>query len=193
MAQIRPKPARPPSSRPPAMRRRSQRRKRRIGSSVAKVGPPLSILDEPSPTIEGTSTTENAMLFWVGWFARFHLAPEGPRYVPHQIRTLDCPVCRPDGTPVLHADGQPLMMLLHPRSGACSHRRSSPLDGPPLAHRPAGRLDTKIRHSRRCACRVQRHAGTCCPPVADLHPTTIFAADKRDLLRTFVAKTTHRG
>lgn len=110
MAQIRPKPARPPSSRPPAMRRRSQRRKRRIGSSVAKVGPPLSILDEPSPTINGTSTTENAMLFWVGWFARFHLDPEGPRYVPHQIRTLDRPVCRPDGTPVLHADGQPLMM-----------------------------------------------------------------------------------
>ena len=108
MAQIRPKPARPPSSRPPAMRRRSQRRKRRIGSSVAKVGPPRSILDEPSPTINGTSTTENAMLFWVGWFARFHL--DQPCLVPYELKTLNRPVCRQDGTPVLQADGQPSMM-----------------------------------------------------------------------------------
>lgn len=79
------------------MRRRSQRRKRRIGSSVAKVGPPLSILDEPSPTIDGTSTSENAMLFWVGWFARFHTDPEGPSYVPYEIKTLDCPIFGSNG------------------------------------------------------------------------------------------------
>lgn len=97
MAQIRPKPARPPSSQPPAMRCRTQRRKRRIGFNVAKLGPPLSILDEPSPTIDGTSTTENAMLFWVGWFARFHTDPEGPSFVPYEIKTLDCPILGSDG------------------------------------------------------------------------------------------------
>lgn len=108
------------------MRRRTQRRKRRIGSNVAKLGPPLSILDEPSPTIDNTDTTESAMLFWVGWFARFHLDHEGGQYVPYKIKTLDRPVCRRDGTPILHADGQPVMMR-----GVCevAHARS-------VAHRP---------------------------------------------------------
>lgn len=71
-------------------------------------GPPLSILALPSPTIGSTCTTHNEMLFWVGWFARFHV--EAPRYVPYQLKTLDCPVVRKDGSAVLHGDGQPQLM-----------------------------------------------------------------------------------
>lgn len=69
-------------------------------------GPPLSILGQPSPSI--ASTTHNEMLFWVGWFARFHA--DGAPYVPYEIKTLDCPVVHADGSPVLGQDGHPQMM-----------------------------------------------------------------------------------
>lgn len=66
------------------------------------------MLGQPSPPIADTCTTHNEMLFWVGWFARFH---EGePRHVPYELKTLDCPVMREDGSPVLRSDGQPQMM-----------------------------------------------------------------------------------
>jgi hypothetical protein len=48
------------------------------------------------------------MLFFVGWFARFHT--EGLSYVPYEIKTLDRPVVKADGSPVLRGDGQPQRM-----------------------------------------------------------------------------------
>lgn len=69
---------------------------------------PLAILALPSPAVGNTCTTHNEMLFWVGWFARFH--NDSPPYVPYELKTLDCPVVRADGSPALLSDGQPQMM-----------------------------------------------------------------------------------
>lgn len=68
----------------------------------------LAMLAQPSPFIGDTCTTHNQMLFWVGWFARFHT--DGRTYVPYEIKTIDCPVVRSDGSPMLKGDGQPQMM-----------------------------------------------------------------------------------
>lgn len=68
----------------------------------------LAILSQPSSRIGDTYTTHNQMLFWVGWFARFHT--DGKTYVPYELRTIDCPVISSDGSPVLDADGKPQVM-----------------------------------------------------------------------------------
>ena len=85
----------------------SRRQPPRPGGSRRR-GPPLSILAIPSPTLSDTCTTYNEMLFWVGWFARFH--SDGPNHVPYEIKTLDRPVVGEDGRPRLHSDGQPQKM-----------------------------------------------------------------------------------
>lgn len=48
------------------------------------------------------------MLFWVGCFYRLHKRRK--RLIPVQIKTLDCPIQRPDGSPVTGSDGQPVLM-----------------------------------------------------------------------------------
>lgn len=79
------------------------RRKHKTRVACNCSGPPLATLGYPSPSIDGTRTTHNDMLFWVGWFARFH--SERPAYVPYEIKTIDCPVVRADGSPLLRDDG----------------------------------------------------------------------------------------
>lgn len=85
----------------------SRRHSPRSGVSRRR-GPPLSILAIPSPNLGDTCTTHNEMLFWVGWFARFH--SDGLNHVPYEIKTLDRPVVGMDGLPRLHSDGQPQKM-----------------------------------------------------------------------------------
>src|SRR5262245_7915838 len=96
----------PPFSKPRNARRRG------TGAARAPVqasgeGPSLSLLGLPSPALGHTCTTHNEMLFWIGWFARFH---SDGLYVPHELKTLDRPVLSVDGSPVLGQDGQPQTM-----------------------------------------------------------------------------------
>lgn len=92
------------------VRRRAKRGTTPNGSAKRALrAPPIRASAEaPSPTIADTCTTHKEMLDWVAWFARFHT--EEPPYVPYEIKTIDCPVVRADGSPVLRSDGQPQMM-----------------------------------------------------------------------------------
>lgn len=67
-----------------------------------------TLLTEPSPTIPGSTTTEHEMLFWVGLFFRLHQRRK--RLIPVQLKTLDCPVEKADGSPVTSEDGRPVLM-----------------------------------------------------------------------------------
>lgn len=80
----------------------------RLPAHIWSNGPPRSILSIPSPTVGDTCTTHNEMLFWIGWFARFHL--DGSPYVPYELKTIDCPVVRADGSALLRDDGQQQIM-----------------------------------------------------------------------------------
>lgn len=113
MAQIYSKSAKQPlREAKPVSRRSSRQRAQRFLSTDANanVGPPLSILGIPSPAIGDTSTTHNAMLFWIGWFARFHTDPDGVQYVPYELATIDCPVTREGGSALEGAHGRPQVM-----------------------------------------------------------------------------------
>lgn len=88
--------------------RPKRRRSTRPPVRAATKGKHLTMLSQPSPPIGDTCTTHNQMLFWVGWFARFHT--DGRPYVPYEIKTIDCPIVRSDGSPVLDADGKPKVM-----------------------------------------------------------------------------------
>mgnify|MGYP000034056510 CR=1 FL=1 len=55
-----------------------------------------TLVIEPSPTLPGSATTENEMLFWVGCFYRLHQRRK--RLIPVHIKTLDCPVAMADGS-----------------------------------------------------------------------------------------------
>ena len=67
-----------------------------------------TLVIEPSPTLPGSTTTENEMLFWVGFFYRLHQRRK--RLIPVHIKTLDCPVAQTDGSPVTCGDGRPVLM-----------------------------------------------------------------------------------
>lgn len=88
--------------------RRTRRQAARSPVRATRQNQHLALLAMPSPAIGDTCTTHNQMLFWVGWFARFHT--DGPPYVPYEIKTIDCPVVHGDGSPVLRSDGQQQMM-----------------------------------------------------------------------------------
>lgn len=98
----------PPNRRGERLASRPLARRRAARPRVAQAGKHLAILNLPSPSIGNTCTTHNQMLFWIGWFERFHI--DGLPYVPYEIKTLDCPVVHSDGSPVLRGDGQPQMM-----------------------------------------------------------------------------------
>ena len=68
----------------------------------------LALLGMPSPALPGTTTTDSEMLFWVGVFYRVHQRRKW--LIPIQLKTLDCPIEKPDGSPVLGGDGQPARM-----------------------------------------------------------------------------------
>lgn len=67
-----------------------------------------ALIAEPSPTIPGSVTTENEMLFWAGFFYRLHQRRK--RLIPVHLKTLDCPVAKADGSPVTCGDGRPMLM-----------------------------------------------------------------------------------
>lgn len=92
-----------PSAPKPALRHQKvpQRRPRHHGFTT-------TLLAEASTTIPGSTTTEHEMLFWVGLFFRLH--QQRKHLIPVQIKTLDCPVEKADGSLVLRGDGQPALM-----------------------------------------------------------------------------------
>ena len=110
MPQVRSQSAKPQRRRHPprSTTRPKSRRASRPPVRAATNSEHLAILSQPSSRIGDTCTTHNQMLFWVGWFARFHT--DGRSYVPYEIKTVDCPVVESDGSPVLDADGKPQVM-----------------------------------------------------------------------------------
>lgn len=87
----------------PSTTRPKSRRAPRPPIRAATNSKHLAILSQPSSRIGDTYTTHNQMLFWVGWFARFHT--DGQTYIPYELKTIDCPVVRSDGSAVLRDDG----------------------------------------------------------------------------------------
>lgn len=65
-------------------------------------------LDEVSPTIEGTCTTESQMRFWLDWLHRFHA--DSSIGSPVAFKTVDCPVIGADGEPRIDATGRRVRM-----------------------------------------------------------------------------------
>ena len=64
----------------------------------------FSELSKASPSIEGTCTLEHMMVFFTGFFARFHAGGAG--YIPYELQTVDCPVLGKDSAPLLDDNGE---------------------------------------------------------------------------------------
>ena len=60
-------------------------------------------LNKASPSVEGTCTPEHMMVFFTGFFARFHAGGAG--YIPYELQTVDCPVLGKDRAPLLNDNG----------------------------------------------------------------------------------------
>ncbi len=91
-------------------KRRTPKRPRRralvtIGVRTERVLPEL---EQTTPSVENTCTPEHLMVFFSGFFARFHESGSG--YIPYELQTVDCPIVGADGAPVLDEAGQPLLM-----------------------------------------------------------------------------------
>lgn len=100
-----------------ATQRRKPRRQRRPSvrprnqesvSSGVRVTKFLPELDEVSVPVEDTCTPEHMMVFFSGFFARFH--ERGSGYIPYELQTVDCPIVGIDGVPALDESGKPLLM-----------------------------------------------------------------------------------
>ena len=83
-------------------------RRREFVTSVVRTERLLPGLDEVSDTVENTCTPEHMMIFFSGFFARFH--ERGSGYVPYELQTVDCPIVGADGVPALDEAGNPLLM-----------------------------------------------------------------------------------
>ena len=94
----------PRQKRKPSVRPRNQE----SVSSGVRVTKLLPELDEVSITEEDTCTPEHMMVFFSGFFARFH--ERGSGYVPYELQTVDCPIVGADGGPALDEAGKPLLM-----------------------------------------------------------------------------------
>ncbi len=81
---------------------------RELGSSGVRRERLLPELDEVSALVENTCTPEHMMVFFAGFFARFH--ERGSGYVPYELQTVDCPIVGADGVPALDEAGNPLLM-----------------------------------------------------------------------------------
>lgn len=94
----------PRQQRKPSVRPRS---KKSVSSGV-RVTKLLPELDEVSAPVEDTCTPEHMMVFFSGFFARFH--ERGTGYIPYELQTVDCPLAEADGMPVLDETGKPFLM-----------------------------------------------------------------------------------
>ena len=83
-------------------------RRREFVTSVVRTERLLPGLDGASDTVENTCTPEHMMIFFSGFFARFH--ERGSGYVPYELQTVDCPIVGADGVPALDEAGNPLLM-----------------------------------------------------------------------------------
>jgi len=83
-------------------------RRREFVTSVVRTERLLPGLDEASDTVENTCTPEHMMVFFSGFFARFH--ERGSGYIPYELQTVDCPIVGADGVPALDEAGTPLLM-----------------------------------------------------------------------------------
>ena len=91
-------------------KRRTPRRPRRkeLVTSGVRTERLLPELDQKTPPVENTCTPEHMMVFFSGFFARFH--ERGSGYVPYELQTVDCPIVGTDGVPALDEAGKPLLM-----------------------------------------------------------------------------------
>ena len=76
-----------------------------LGVHAARLPPEL---DQASAPVENTCTPEHMMVFFSGFFARFH--ERGSGYIPYELQTVDCPIVGADGVPALDEAGKPLLM-----------------------------------------------------------------------------------
>ena len=79
-----------------------------LGASAVRRERLLHELDEVSALVENTCTPEHMMVFFSGFFARFH--ERGSGYIPYELQTVDCPIVGADGEPTLDEAGNPLLM-----------------------------------------------------------------------------------
>ena len=91
-------------------KRRTPRRPRRkeFVTSGVRTERLLPELDQVSDPVENTCTPEHMMVFFSGFFARFH--ERGSGYIPYELQTVDCPIVGADGVPALDEAGNPLLM-----------------------------------------------------------------------------------
>ena len=91
-------------------KRRTPRRPRSRGlvTSGVRTERLLPELDQKTPPVENTCTPEHMMIFFSGFFARFH--ERGSGYVPYELQTVDCPIVGANGVPALDEAGTPLLM-----------------------------------------------------------------------------------
>ena len=91
-------------------KRRTPRRPRSRGlvTSGVRTERLLPELDQKTPPVEITCTPEHMMVFFSGFFARFH--ERGSGYTPYELQTVDCPIVGANGVPALDEAGKPLLM-----------------------------------------------------------------------------------
>ena len=94
----------PRQQRKPSLRPRSKKSVS-LGVHAARLLPELA---EASAPIEDTCTPEHMMVFFSGFFARFH--ERGSGYTPYELQTVDCPIVGANGEPALDEAGNPLLM-----------------------------------------------------------------------------------
>ena len=94
----------PRQQRKPSLRPRSKKSVS-LGVHAPRLLPEL---DQVSAPVENSCTPEHMMVFFSGFFARFH--ERGSGFIPYELQTVDCPIVGADGVPALDEAGNPLLM-----------------------------------------------------------------------------------